>query len=948
MKKLYFNLNSNLRNANLGQVEKGDSIELEIELLQEVDYSSAKFRLLGDKADKNRVEQKNNYNLEDAKVTFNLKREFLTYPGIVKMELNIDDKGKEYTSCMFYFIVSDTINSNIIESIEDVETLKDLENYIETANNTLDKTFKTVEDLEAVNNSIIPTEEERVENEVARKQDEKFRTAAEKDRIEAEKLRNTNEEDRINTEEERVLNEETRKNNELNRKTAENLRVKREDAREQAEVLRQELFEENESVRNENENTRIISENKRVQAEKIRAANEEDRLLQEESRNNKEDIRESNEATRIEAEKIREQQEVNREKHYNDFNDAERDRIEAERNREVAEQERVQAESTRNNSYQEAESVRNNTFEEAERNRSRIYNNAEEERSENEKNRVIEESKRSIKEDAREKAESNRVKAEDLRVEAENTREAAEEERHNYIENTVKPEVEKIEEFGSQVTENANDIVKINGSNILPAPAINFTDFIKIDYVNKKIIFSGGVAVIESGYKTFSGIEYEIPNDQGYIDTFYFDISELEANKNPIKRTRYGNFYFKNTRFLIGVIYASKFTSYFPYKILEETTTVDENKDRLIVADNIYTINNKILPIYKKSILATNKDYNLFETCFIDEANGIFNYFNNLDLLNNSNSLKIGLKTNELNIIKSIKNNVKDNVLNSKSLIILNLGDSLTEGGLSKYLKDELVKYGANPTFIGSRNINGVKTEGRGGWMSSNFTGMRGITGTGGNLIITGDPNTSKNTNPFLTLATEEDKQLYPDFCFRLSQSELEKNYTNDFDKTGDFYIFNFRKYLEVHCDNNIPDIVTIGLGTNDVWKYGTNEINNYLNNIKFMIDRILEVNPQCKIGLIPQTATATSSGAFSSGFGKLIEETLKKYNSEWNNIKNLIIPAWQHMNRDYIFPTNKTEDLAFNSSGSIYQISDHVHFNKYGYYQYVNVLTAWINYVIE
>ena len=485
--------------------------------------------------------------------------------------------------------------------------------------------------------------------------------------------------------------------------------------------------------------------------------------------------------------------------------------------------------------------------------------------------------------------------------------------------------------------------------NIPFQPAIGFSDLIKIDEINKKIKFPSGVAVIKEGYKSFNSFEYELPSDLGYIDTIYFDTGKLKNNENPILRVRYGGFYAKNNNcFLLGVVSSGRYTSYYPFKILQENITIDKNKDRLIIANDIYTINNEVVPIYKKSILATNKNYNLFETCFIDEEKSIFDYFENYNINNNSNALKIGLKFDDVTILKDIKNKAKDNILRDKSFKVLNIGDSLTEGGLSKYLKDELIKHGANPTFIGSRNISGVKSEGRGGWMSSNFTGMRGITGTGGNLIINGDPNTSKNTNPFLTLATDEEKQQYPDFCFRLTQSELEKNYKNDSDKAGDFYIFNFRKYLEMHCDNNIPDIVTIGLGTNDVWKYGTDEINNYLNNIRFMIDRILEVNPQCKIGLIPQPSTATSSGAFSSGFGKLIEETLKKYNSEWNNIKNLIIPAWQHMNRDYIFPANKTEDLAFNSSGSIYQISDHVHFNKYGYLQYAKVLTAWINYVLE
>lgn len=484
MKKLYFDMNSNARNTNLGQVEKCDSVKLEIKLLQDVDYSDSSFRLLGNKADKNKVEQKDNYISEENKVIFTLKREFLTCPGIVKLELNISTTIEEYTTSMFYFFVSDTINSKIIESIQDVETIQELENYIKNANDNLDKVSETSKELDYLNSKIKPEEEKRLQAEAMRLQNEKFRNIDEHNRKSSEKIREGNEDSRNTSEEERVINEETRKNNELKRKTAENLRVSRENSREEAELQRQNLFEENESVRNESENARIKNETLRIKSEKLRITNEDNRILQEENRSNNEETREISENARIEAEKIREQQEEHREQHYNSFNEAENERVSNEEKRQEAEIIRNTGEESRNTKYEEAELVRNTSFEEAEKNRSRIYNEAENERAENEKNRIITESKRNTKEDVRVKAEETRVSAETKRVEAEKLRATSEEERHAYIEETVKPAVELVESYDSRITQNATDI-KQNSKEIVRAfDAVNDGSFLPFNGEN--------------------------------------------------------------------------------------------------------------------------------------------------------------------------------------------------------------------------------------------------------------------------------------------------------------------------------------------------------------------------------------------------------------------------------------------------------------------------------
>ena len=575
MKKLYFDMNSNARNTNLGQVEKCDSIKLEIKLLQDVDYSDSSFRLLGNKADKNKVEQKDNYISEENKVIFTLKREFLTCPGIVKLELNISTNIEEYTTSMFYFFVSDTINSKIIESIQDVETIQELENYIKNANDNLDKVSETSKELDYLNSKIKPEEEKRLQAEAMRLQNEKFRNIDEHNRKSSEKIREENEDSRNTSEEERVINEETRKNNELKRKTAENLRVSRENSREEAELQRQNLFEENESVRNESENARIKNEILRIKSEKVRITNEDNRILQEENRSNNEETREISENARIEAEKIREQQEEHREQHYNSFNEAENERISNEEKRQEAEIIRNTGEESRNTKYEEAELVRNTSFEEAEKNRSRIYNEAENERAENEKNRIIAESKRNTKEDVRVKAEETRASAETKRVEAEKLRATSEEERHAYIEETVKPAVELVESYDSRITQNATDIKEnakdierafetINYGSYLPFEGeditiehskVGFTKDMKVEGMTYQNLIKSNVEIGRINSDT--GIKFvSIPLLFAKPNTTYTLIFNIKENTTTTNATNFG-VYLDGAMHSNEVIYAS-------------------------------------------------------------------------------------------------------------------------------------------------------------------------------------------------------------------------------------------------------------------------------------------------------------------------------------------------------------------------------------------------------
>lgn len=420
--KLFLDLNN--FKPNLGSVERGDSIELNIKLLNDEDYSRSKFRVLGTKADGKYVEQIEGINLEEKDLKVILEDQFVNCEGIVKLELNVVSSETEITTKEFYFFVSNTMNAEIIDSADSIKTLEKVSKYVDDAVNNLDALKEASEDITIINS-------EFKENEIKRKANELLRERSEKERVRLESIRTTEEADRIKAEAERKEAENNRKVAESNRKLAENTRKTNEAARVEAELNRQSLFEENEEIRNENENLRIASEKERIKFNSEAKTDELNRKEAEKNRVLAEEERKSSEESRVAAEAIRQNT-------YTDFNDSEVERKNNEIKREEAEALRVEAETRRDNLFSEKEEERNTSFIESEKVRNAAFNKAQDSRNttfeESETVREeafkISEKARNDAEELRVTAESERVKSEKLRVDSEKARVLAEEERN--------------------------------------------------------------------------------------------------------------------------------------------------------------------------------------------------------------------------------------------------------------------------------------------------------------------------------------------------------------------------------------------------------------------------------------------------------------------------------------------------------------------------------------
>lgn len=421
--KLFLDLNN--FKPNLGSVERGDSIELNIKLLNDEDYSRSKFRLLGAKSDGKSVEQIEGLNLEEKDLKVVLEDQFVNCEGIVKLELNVVSGETEITTKEFYFFVSNTMNAEIIDSADSIPTLEKVSKYVDDAVNNLDALKEASEDITIINS-------EFKENEIKRKANEMLREKNEKARLQSEDIRITEEEEREANELERIKAENNRKVSESNRKVSENTRVTNERAREEAELSRQSTFEENEEIRNSNENLRIASEKERIKFNNKAKTDEVNRKEAETKRVEAEKTRVIAEDERKKAETSRQEAEDIRQNTYTNFNEAEEERRNNEISRQEAEALRIEAEKRRDDLYSQKEEERNAAFLESERTRGTAFNEAQ-----NDRNLTFEESERvreeafKVSEAARNEAEEGRVAAELLRVEAEKLRVAGEENRNN-------------------------------------------------------------------------------------------------------------------------------------------------------------------------------------------------------------------------------------------------------------------------------------------------------------------------------------------------------------------------------------------------------------------------------------------------------------------------------------------------------------------------------------
>lgn len=371
-----------------------------------------------------------------------------------------------------------------------------------------------------------------------------------------------------------------------------------------------------------------------------------------------------------------------------------------------------------------------------------------------------------------------------------------------------------------------------------------------------------------------------------------------------------------------------------------------ENDFKLILPDTFYMVKGKELPFYKSEMFPNYDELNNNKVAMLDKTLDIYPKFTYIDEVS---YLSI-TKTHTRRISAIFKQNydkalfkdvtfkyIDPYTVSKKDIKMVNIGDSLTDFGLSTYTKNLAGEYNCNIKILGSR----TNSEGRSGWTVENYIGKNNIE-TGLPIVPMTILSDAKRENPFLKLATDDDKNNYPDYCFRNTGSNDEKSYSTDDDKTGDFYIFDYSYYKTLI--NDTPDVLTIALGTDDLWDLNT-DFTYALNGLTFMINRILEVDPNANIAVIPQPASGSNVNGnkhWRLNYTRWIEALYQKVKDINKDNVNLL-GVWIHMNKDFIFGYS-SENIQENSMGIKEGIrKEYVQFNSSGYWEYAHALLGWI-----
>lgn len=458
-------------------------------------------------------------------------------------------------------------------------------------------------------------------------------------------------------------------------------------------------------------------------------------------------------------------------------------------------------------------------------------------------------------------------------------------------------------------------------------------------------------------------VEYDISRDGVYFiwyntEKLGFDVyhyTEISQNDLSIKKVFVGSFWggAKITAQLMGLY---KVEGVLQGGQTVELPTYDAVENRLIVPDDLFLIKGDEIELYKSSLIPNSKSTEQMRMSLNYKVGNTpkYKYFYEDITLKEEElpgTLRIGVRQYKDGTLyyKDINKRVADPAAaTNKTPTIIHIGDSITNRRIAYWNDIILKEKGINAKFVGTIVNQGDKRgEGREGWRYSNYVGQHNIYMNNNQPIVpfpSGDT-TNLNQNPFLKLATEQDKTEHPGWCFRNTGAAKELSYEEDTNKEGDFYIFDFEYYLSNHSVDN-PDIITIALSTNDINTLSWWEESCGLG-LEIMYKQIRKVLPNAKIGIIPSPAWGYTNDNWRVKTCKWIELCMKQVKS-YNDSKLFIVPIWCHINREWTFPLGTSTDISEINSSKKVNISDSIHFGTDGEQQYGKAMASFcINMII-
>jgi hypothetical protein len=263
----------------------------------------------------------------------------------------------------------------------------------------------------------------------------------------------------------------------------------------------------------------------------------------------------------------------------------------------------------------------------------------------------------------------------------------------------------------------------------------------------------------------------------------------------------------------------------------------------------------------------------------------------------------------------------------------LMIGDSITNRQMAARLKARASQRGYTINLVGTLNGAGVDQgandatgplgEGREGWEFGDFTyavtNRATIVSPGQESTYLAAQKTAKQTqNPFLRAATGSDS------------ANVVRN----------GYVFDYAYYLSRFLIEP-PNVVFIGLGTNDIRDLGASELGPaILDGLTIICGQILAAQPATKIVLWfpPVSRSSDRDGLWSGRYVEVVNRLLSFVRSQANpNIR--IVPTWAMASQEagFALAAGTTSDIGVQTA----ELSDAVHLAPYNIAAIAEVLAA-------
>ncbi|MDA0833788.1 MAG: hypothetical protein O2955_04835 [Planctomycetota bacterium] len=353
---------------------------------------------------------------------------------------------------------------------------------------------------------------------------------------------------------------------------------------------------------------------------------------------------------------------------------------------------------------------------------------------------------------------------------------------------------------------------------------------------------------------------------------------------------------------------------------------------RLVLPPTLYAVAGHELNVYFDNVTLTinPKNYVFDVDCprgshfeqfwtYTPSADDVGTYTFALDVRNEQNEI---IAHDECKLVV-VPANAKD----ESDLTLLLIGDSLTHASTySRHLLD-LSQQPEQPkiTLIGSHNPTGEndkanRHEGYGGWTALRFATHFTETARTGDYKDRG--------SPFLYVDENGEKQL------------------------------DFKKYVTDVNDGEFPDIATIFLGPNDIFRYTDEDIDDGIEQMLTHYDRLIEMlqskQSLTKVAVMLPVPPATSQDAFGANYRNgqtrwqykrnthlLVEKMLERY-ADREDQGIFIVPTNVNLDCEHNYPAAEVKWNA-QAEGSGLRQNNSVHPAASGYRQIGDTLYAWL-----